>query len=126
MGKQSVHAESFKAGADLSATQYRFVKLSAADTVVAAAATSDLPVGVQQDKNTSGNEVNVMMIGRSFVEAGAAISVGALVGSNASGKAVAKTTNDNVVMGMALTAAAADGDLFEAYIYGPVAFRTAV
>lgn len=100
-------AETYIAGADLSAAQYLFVT-SDGDEVTATgageAATGVLfNAPVQNDAATvvRGGEVNV------YVGTGG-LTIGAEVASDAAGKAVAATSTDEVV-GIARTAAAAGG-----------------
>ncbi|SCM71512.1 hypothetical protein KL86PLE_100245 [uncultured Pleomorphomonas sp.] len=115
------------AGADLSSSQYLFVKLDANAQVVVAGAGEDA-IGVLQNKPAAGQAATVRVGGLSKVVAGAAITAGARVASDASGKAktaVAATVNtsdtgaaaDAVVasfsMGHAFEAASGDGQVIE-------------
>lgn len=102
------------AGADLSAKQYFVVKLSS-NTVVLSSAGSDNHLGVLQNNPVSGDTADVL--GRHAgntgkVIAGGSISAGNALTSDADGKAVATTTEDDHVFGYALSAADA-GDIFE-------------
>lgn len=90
------------AGADLSSSQYLFVVPTAGEVVVAGAGVSAL--GVLQNKPEDGQPAQVMAWGVSKVVAGAAITAGAKVQSNASGQAITATST-NFVNGFALTAA---------------------
>lgn len=114
------------ASGDLSTSQYLFVNVNGSGEVAVAAA-GDPAIGVLQNKpSAQGRSATVRVLGVSKVEAGAAITVGARVASNASGKAVTATaatvdTSDagvasdavvgSNVLGIALEAAAADGDI---------------
>jgi hypothetical protein len=51
------------AGADLSAKQYTFVKLNSSGEAIAAAAATDIPIGVLQNAPTSGQEAEVLVVG---------------------------------------------------------------
>jgi len=82
---------SFKAGADLSAKQFMFVKMSAADTVILRADATDKPIGVLQNKPTSGQIASVLVIGCTKVSSDAALTVGTLIGTQSDGQADAKT-----------------------------------
>lgn len=82
-----VFTKTFKAGADLSAKQFYFVKQSADETVVVCAAVTDLPVGILQNNPLSGQGASVMIIGESKVNADAALAVGNLIGTAADGQA---------------------------------------
>lgn len=107
------------AGADLSAKQYNFVKLNSSGQVIAAAAVTDLPIGVLQNKPTSGQEAEVLVVGGTKIVAGAAIGEGAQVGTGSTGKAVALvagTDTTKYVAGTLLTEAGADGDIVTAVI----------
>lgn len=99
------------AGADLSANQYRFVKPGATEMqVVAIAAATDKPIAVQLDKpNAAGKPVETVSLGVVPVEAGAAVSVGAEVQTDASGRAITLTTG-GIGVGRALSAASGAGE----------------
>lgn len=105
--------KSFTAGAAIAA--FRLVKLSAAETVVPAAAAADASIGVANEvAAASGERQDVVMAGIAFVEAGAAVALGALVMSDASGRGITATAaaGTNVrVIGTALDAASAAGDV---------------
>ena len=107
------------AGADLSAKQYTFVKLDSSGQAVAAAAATDLPIGVLQNAPTSGQEAEVLVIGGTKIVASAAIAEGAQVGTTSAGKAVALTVGTDTtkyVAGALLTESAADGNIVTAVI----------
>lgn len=73
------------AGADLSAAQYKFVKLDpATGNVVAVDGATDRPLGVLQNSPTAGQIAEVTIVGGSKVEAGGSASVGQALFSNAS------------------------------------------
>jgi hypothetical protein len=73
------------AGEDLSAAQYKFVKLDNADgTVKAVSGATDRPFGVLQNSPTAGQIAEVTIVGGSKVEAGGSASVGQALFSNAS------------------------------------------
>jgi len=107
------------AAADLSALQYTFVKLDSAGKAAAAAAATDIPIGVLQNAPTSGQEAEVLIVGGTKIVAGAAISEGALVGTSSTGKAVALvagTDTTKYVVGTLLTESGASGDVVTAVI----------
>ncbi len=109
----------FVAGADLSSKQYTFVKLNSSGEVVAAAAATDIPIGVLQNNPTSGTEASVTIVGGTKIVAGAAIGEGALVGTSSTGKAVALTAGTDTtkyVVGTLLTESGADGDIVSAVV----------
>lgn len=105
--------KNYSAGGAIAA--YTIVKFSGAETVVAAAAVSDALVGVSHDiAAASGERVDVAHDGIVFVVAGAAFGQGALLTSDASGRAVAAAPaagTNNRVIGIALEAATAAGDV---------------
>jgi hypothetical protein len=107
------------AGADLSAKQYTFVKLDAAGAVIAAAAATDIPVGVLQNAPIAGQEAEVLIVGGTKIVAGAAIGEGAQIGTGSTGKAVALvagTDTTKYVVGTLLTESAADANVVTAVI----------
>lgn len=105
-------ARAFTAGGAIN--PYRIVRFSAAETVVQAAAATESVIGVNTDLSVVLNErVEVMTHGVAWVEAGAAIALGAPVASDASGRGVAAAPAagvNNRIIGFALDAAVAAGD----------------
>lgn len=102
------------AAADLSAKQYTFVKLDANGKVAAAAAATDIPIGVLQNSPIAEQEAEVLVVGGTKIVAGAAIGEGSLIGTSATGKAVALvagTDTTKYVVGTVLTESAADGNI---------------
>ena len=77
----------FTAAADLSGKQFYFVKLASATTVTVCAAATDKPIGVLQNKPTSGQAAEVMVIGISKVSSDAGLSAGDLIGTSGDGQA---------------------------------------
>ena len=101
------------AGADLSSSQYYYVKLSTTDTVIACAAATDIPIGILQNAPTSGQEATIMVTGISKVSADAALAINQLIGTAADGQADAKTVGTDTteyVVGNVLVAAGAAGE----------------
>jgi hypothetical protein len=115
-----VLSKTFEAGADLSAKQFYFMKLSAFNTVVVCAAITDKPIGVLQNKpDAAGKAAEVMMLGISKVSADGAITVGDSLGTSADGQAdsIAAGTDTTVyTAGTALEAATAAGQIVTAAI----------
>lgn len=103
------------AGADLSAKQYHFVKLSAADTVTQATAVEAALYGVLENNPTSGRAAAVTVFGQTKITAGGSVTVNALITTNASGRATAAASGD-FAMGRALEAATNDGDVISCMI----------
>jgi hypothetical protein len=75
------------AGADLSSHQHKFVKLNSSGAVILCAAVTDKPYGILQDKPTSGQPANVMLMGISKVVSAAGNTKGNPVGTDANGLA---------------------------------------
>ena len=116
----------FEAGADLSAKQYYFVKLSAANTVNVCSAITDIPIGILQNKPGSGEAATVCLFGISKVSANGTLAAGNLIGTSADSQAdaIAAGTDTTVyTMGQALEAAAA-GDTVSMFL-NPTGSRAA-
>jgi len=99
-----------KAGADLSAKQYYFVKMSADDTCVVCAAVTDIPIGVLQNKPTADQNAEICVIGETKINADAAVTAGALIGTSADGQAapyVAGTDTTKYIVGQCILGAGA-------------------
>lgn len=91
--------------------QYRFVKVTGKAQVGLCKAAADPAVGVLQNKpQVVGQAAQVGLWGVSKVQAGAAISAGDMVTSDATGQAV-KATDAATRRGTALTSAANAGEL---------------
>ena len=104
--------KAFTAGAAIAA--FRIVRFSAADTVVQAAAATESMFGVNSDLAVAnGERCEVMTDGIAWIEAGAAVTIGALITADSVGRAVAGAPAagvNNRVIGLALDAATAAGD----------------
>lgn len=114
----TLYAETLPAGADLSAKQFYFVKRSS-NTYVACAAATDLPDGVLQNKPDAGEPCEVIAIGPTKLNADAAITVGAFIGTSADGQAETKTPNhagSEYACGRALGAASTAGNIIAGYV----------
>ena len=115
-------AETFsaKAAADLSAVQYHIMRLSAANTVNVASLTTVTGIcGVLQNKPQSGEAGAIAYLGQGRVGAGGAITAGVHVTCNGSGRAATANSGDMIV-GQALEAAGADGDIIDVLYKPPV------
>ena len=110
----------FVAGADLSTKQFTFVKLNSSGQVIAAAAATDIPIGVLQNNPTSGQEAAVTIVGGTKIVASAAATLGTALnfGTSSAGKAatLAVTDTTKYVLGVYLEAPAADGNIVAAVI----------
>lgn len=100
---------SFKAAADLSAAQFKAVKVDS-NGEIALCGDGDSFIGILQNDPTSGNAGDVMTYGKSKAIASAAIAAGALVTTAALGK-VKTADGEDKIFGVATIAAAADGDI---------------
>lgn len=100
-----------KASADLSANQYHFASISGTGTVGLCGAGLEA-IGVIQNKPASGDVVELDCDGVTKVVAGAAITPGteARVMSDGTGRAITATST-NKVLGFALEAATAAGQI---------------
>jgi hypothetical protein len=107
--EQALQSISCIVNADMTSKQYYIVKGST--TSVALCTAGVQPLGVLQDTPAaSGRPGKVGISGVSKVVAGAAITAGAYVSSDSSGKAVTAASAD-FALGIARTAAGADGDV---------------
>ena len=96
---QSRDNRTYIAGADLSAAQFKFVKISGANVVVASVA-GEQCIGICLVGGASGAAVTVVRSGSVMVTAGANITAGAAVSTDAAGLAKAAATG-NIIMGYA-------------------------
>ena len=101
------------ASEDLSSARYYIVQLDATGGIEKGESATDLLVGVLQNKPASGEAALYRFAGTTKVVASAAIAIGALVTTTSAGTAVTTTTDKDVVIGRALEAAAAAGDIIE-------------
>jgi hypothetical protein len=101
-----------EAGSDLSAAQYKFVSM-ASDTQVDVVGTKGaVAIGVLLDKPAAaGRAASVAIGGVCKVAAGAAVAAGAEVISDATGRAIATDAADQYILGTAIEAAAAAGNV---------------
>jgi hypothetical protein len=110
-----------KAEGDLSTKQYYAVELSGADRQVDVCDNAgDTVFGVLQDKPAAvGRACAVRVLGiTKWVSDGnaGAIVVGDVLGTNAAGKAVKKTANNDKIAGLALSASTADGTVIDVFL----------
>jgi hypothetical protein len=116
---ESAESISLLAGSDFTGDLYKVAEISAANTADVANATTDVVAGIIGEEVTSGKVFPLVLLkGRVKVRAGAAITVGQLIVPAADGEVtgVADLTAipvDSMAIGIALTAAAAAGDIFE-------------
>jgi hypothetical protein len=79
------------AASDLSGKQYRLVKLASATTVDVCSAITDVPIGVLQNKPTSGQAAEILVIGLTKISVDADIAALDWIGPSNDGQA-AKVT----------------------------------
>ena len=108
-GGQALKYSGLVAGAGLTAStvQYRFVKISADNTVVLCAATTDVPCGViQAPVQATGDPVEVVYEGETMLQADASITAGNVISTSADGQAQAAVTAQYIA-GLAINIAGA-------------------
>jgi hypothetical protein len=71
-------------------------------------------LGPAMNPAVTGDPTPVVVLGTAICQAGAAIAVGAALETNAAGKYITRTSG--TIVGRAITAAAADNDMFEALL----------
>jgi hypothetical protein len=108
---QSISLLSLPLTASATVRAERFVTYAGAECGAGVAA-----AGVADVAGVSGDVIPVVRIGTAVVAAGAAVTAGALVESDAQGRAVTRSTG--VVLGRALQAAAAAGSRIEVLLIG--------
>lgn len=114
----------FRLASGQTATKFRAVKLSAAETVTPVTAVGDVVIGVAQNAVSAaellkGKGVNVRVQGITEMETAGAVAVGDIIAIDSAGRAKggAPAAGDRIV-GVALTAATNSGDRFTMVIQG--------
>lgn len=107
-GENQILSKTFTADADLTDYQYRFVKLTS--TGVDICGNTEQPIGILQNAPDDGEQANVMIMGISNLVAHAAISINAILGSQASGRAVTVSADKALYNAVALEAATDQDD----------------
>lgn len=109
-----------EAAGDISVNQFQVVRVVSNNAVNVASQNSVMrALGVLQDTpSAAGRACRVAIDGESMVMAGAAIAAGVPISHNASGRAITATSG-LCIIGYALEAAAADGDLIRMLLRGP-------
>tara|TARA_Y100000310_G_scaffold78084_1_gene74714 strand:+ start:6314 stop:6691 length:378 start_codon:yes stop_codon:yes gene_type:complete len=110
------------AAADLSGKRHHLMRLSAANTInQASEAVNAGLVGVLTNQPESGEFGAIKFLGVQKVVTGAAVTAGAMLTTNASGRAIDITSgSEEMTFGRALEASGADGDEVEAVLIPPV------
>ena len=108
------------AGADLSAKQYMIVSYaSTAGEVIAAAGTNETYVGILQNDPGDGEAAEIVVGGESYaVASDGSITVGLALDSDSTGRVNSTATDDRNIIGRALEASAAAGDLIRIQVTG--------
>ena len=101
------------AGEDMDTKQYHIVQMDASGDAEVGEGATDLLIGVLQNKPKSGEGALYRFGGTSKVVAGGVVAIGDWVTAKSDGRALATTTDGNVVIGFALEASLADGDIIE-------------
>lgn len=94
-----------EAAADLSTSQYKFVKLDTNGKAAAIAAVTDIPIGILQNAPASGASASVMVYGVSKVQGDADLARGNQIGTSVDGQAaayVAGTDTTKYIVGQVL------------------------
>ncbi len=91
----------------------RYVLVKTTGAVVVTAGSTDNPLGVTIQSAATGEKVTIGVGGKFFCTAGAAIAKGANIMPDTAGGKVITHTATNVLVGKALQAASADGDIIE-------------
>ena len=108
-----------KAGADLSAKQFYFVKLDSSGDVVVCAAVTDIPYGVLQNAPASGETAEVCVLGITKVSGDADLTKGNQIGTSSDGQAAAYaagTDTTKYMVGQVLDDNAAAGGYITAVV----------
>jgi hypothetical protein len=107
------------AGEDLTDSQYRFMAVDANGQAVVATAAA-FGAGVLQNNPGLGEAAGIMAVGISKVEAGAAITAGSEVTSDAQGRAVTAAVGEHI-HGIALIEAGGVGEIIPVLLKGGTA-----
>lgn len=114
--QRGFHVGTQLANADLSALQFTAVKSvnNSGKAEVAANTTSGGKImGVLQNKPKSGEAADVMVVGVTKMVAGAAVTAGVNVMSDAAGKAILAATTGSTMIGIALSTAGGAGEIID-------------
>ncbi len=127
--EQQHFSVSMKASVSMALSQFRAIKISAAHTM-ALGTTEDYAIGVLQDKPVANAVGKVAIVGITKAVAGGVVAAGDWVGPGKSSKLIKKIITDtgitatfNCIMGQALSAAAAEDEIFSLLLTGAGAGR---
>jgi hypothetical protein len=101
------------ASADLRTSQFLAVRITGSRTVGLISASTQVPIGILQNKPNTGEAAEVAISGKVKAIAGAAITAGAEVMVNASGQVITAATTGNRAFGVAVSTAAGANELVE-------------
>jgi len=97
----------FTASGDLSGQQYRFVRLSASDTVAAFSSRGQRPAGVLLNDPTDGQAALVQIMGVCEIESDEALAAGVTITPSADGQATLLDTTGDYAAGLTYTSSSA-------------------
>ena len=113
---------SFTADVDLTACRYHAVRYTVGGSLcnvnLAVDPTASSVAGLLVNNPKQGEFASVALFGRAKVVAGAAITAGAIISTNASGRAIT-IVSGAAVLGRALETATADGQIISAFLGAP-------
>ena len=105
------------AGEDLTGEQFHIVYIDAANGVKHATGSTVRGIGVLRNSPDSGEPCDIARHGIAKVKASAAITAGALLTSDADGKAAATTTAAHYLVGQAIEAASAENQIIPVLLF---------
>jgi len=108
--EENLSTFSLEAAADLSASQFHALVVDANGQVALAGAAVRIDGVLQNDPAAAGREAAVAFGGITKMVCGAAVAAGAEVATNAAARAITAVAT-NPVIGRAITAGGADGDI---------------
>lgn len=100
----------------LAAKQYHFVKLHTDGTVIIPTAITDNVIGVLQNKPIVGEACEIVAVGETKISAGAAIAIGAIIGTATDGQAQTAVSTNKVCGSLGSVAAANADEIVTAYV----------
>ncbi|RVC47586.1 hypothetical protein EN781_00165 [Mesorhizobium sp. M4A.F.Ca.ET.090.04.2.1] len=97
--ESTLNTRTYPAGADLSGSQFRFVKLNTSGQVIACSAAGERAIGVLQNTpDAAGKAATVAVAGQTKVRFSASVNPGVAIATNASGDVQTGATG-NFVLG---------------------------
>jgi hypothetical protein len=120
---------SLQTAADLSSSQYTFVKISADNTVAAATAATDKIIGILQNKpkgdvTPATARVRVFGVSR-LVAVDTSLTYGVYVTASTGGKGIATAADKEIVNGIVIQGATAANEIAAVLLTGPMTLSTA-